>query len=260
MFYQSGRALGVKSYEVTGDAGRFIGLLSDQSVIKLYLRYGSFSSVIVKLFEDFFASRGGGTFYDLGANIGLVTVPVAQNSRVRCVSFEPDLDNFALLRANVLRNCGHQNVEVVNAAVAQDHGKLRFTRSEYNSGDHRLSEDGLLVVDAVRLDDYAPEAMPLAVKIDCQGAEPSIIAGGMKTLAKADLIACEFWPWGMRRMGLSPEPILDFATGNFPFARVLQHDEPPGAPLRINDAISKLQKLIDDGGEYAQADLVLTRD
>jgi hypothetical protein len=114
-------------------------------------------------------------------------------------------------------------------------------------------------VQAVRLDDYTPQAMPLAVKIDCQGAEPSIINGGMKTLGKADLIVCEFWPWGMRRMGLSPEPILDFVSGNFPFAQVLHHDQPAGAPLRPEDAIGMLRKLIEDGGKYAQADLVLTR-
>src|SRR5208283_5111928 len=78
IFYQSGLALGVSGYEVPGRAGTFVGPFKDQSVIKQYLRHGVLSPVIVKLFSDFFAARGGGTFYDLGANIGLVTVPVAQ--------------------------------------------------------------------------------------------------------------------------------------------------------------------------------------
>ena len=107
---------------------------------------------------------------------------------------------------------------------------------------------------------YVPKVLPLAVKIDCQDAEPSIIAGGTRTLAKADLIMCEFWPWGMRRMGLSSAPILEFAAGNFPFAQVLQHDQAPGKPLPVSDAMRVLQTLIDDGGEFAQADLVLTRE
>jgi hypothetical protein len=114
-------------------------------------------------------------------------------------------------------------------------------------------------VNAVRLDDYPPAAMPFAVKIDCQGAEPAIFAGGNNTLAKADLIVCEFWPWGMHRMGLSAEPILDFVVGNFPFAQVLHHDQSPGVPLRVADAIGELRKIMQDGGEFAQADLVLTR-
>jgi FkbM family methyltransferase len=260
VFYQSGRALGIKSYEVSGSAGSFIGPFNDQSVIKQYLRNGHLSAVIVNLFRDFFDARGGGSFYDLGANIGMVTVPIARNAGVNCVCFEPDPVNFALLRANILLNGPHANIETVNAAVAREPGELRFARSDYNCGDHRLSEDGSLVVRAVRLDDYMPKALPLAVKIDCQGAEPSIVAGGTQTLAIADLIVCEFWPWGMRRMGLSPAPILEFATRHFPFAQVLHHDQPPTRPLPVAEAVRVLQTLIDDGGEFAQADLVLTRE
>ena len=259
VFYQSGRALGIRSYEVSGTVGNFIGPFNDQSVIKQYLRAGTWSPVVVKLFRDFFDASGGGTFYDLGANIGMVTVPIAQNANVSCVCFEPDPLNFALLRANILLNGPHPNVETINAAVAAEPGQLRFAQSAYNCGDHRLAEDGALVVQAVRLDDYIPRALPLAVKIDCQGAEPSIIAGGMQTLAKADLIVCEFWPWGMRRMGLSPDPILAFAASHFAFAQVLHHDQPPGRPLPIADAMRTLRTLIDDGGELTQADLVLTR-
>jgi hypothetical protein len=173
----------------------------------------------VKSFTGFVASRGGGIFYDLGANIGMVTVP-----------------------------------------LAQERGQLRFETSHYNCGDHHLSADGSLVVQAVRLDDYPPRGMPVAVQIDCQRAEPAIIKGGVQALGKANLIVCEFWPWGMRHIGLSPGPILDFVSGQFPFAQVLHHDQPTGAPLRAEAAIGMLRKLIDDDGKYAQADLVLIRE
>jgi FkbM family methyltransferase len=259
IFYQSGRALGITGYEVAGRTGTFVGPFEDQSVIKQYLKHGTFSPVIAKLFTDFFTVRGGGTFYDLGANLGLVTVPIAQMPSVRCLAFEPDPRNFALLRGNVLANCAHGNVEIVNAAVAQDHGELGFTESRYNCGDHHLAIDGALRVRAVPLDDYPPSARPLAVKIDCQDAEPAIIAGGARTLAQAELIAMEFWPYRMRRAGLSPKPILEFAADAFPFAEVLHHNQPPGAPLPIADALPLLQRMIDDGGWLTQADLVLTR-
>lgn len=258
-FYQSGRALGVGGYEVIGDVGTIIGPFNDQTIMKQYLRTRAFSPIIGKLFRDFFQSRGGGSFYDIGANIGMITVPVAQNQAIRCVAFEPDRENFTLLRANVAMNCRHDNVEMVNAAVAKDRGKLRFTRSEYNSGDHRLSQNGSLIVDTVRLDDYAPTAMPLAVKIDCQGAEPLIFAGGTQTLANAELVVCEFWPWGIRRMGLSPEPVVNFVAENFPFVQVLRHNEQPGIQRSVKEALPLLRKLVDDGSEYADVDLVLTK-
>jgi FkbM family methyltransferase len=259
MFYQSGRALGITGYEVAGRNGTFVGPLEDQSVMKQYLKHGAHSPEIVKLFTDFFAARGGGTFYDLGANLGLVTVPIAQMPSVRCLAFEPDPRNCALLHGNVLANCTHGNVQIVNAAVAQEHGERGFTESRYNSGDHHLAADGTLRVRTVPLDDYSPSALPLAVKIDCQGAEPAIIAGGARTLARADLIAMEFWPHGMRRMGLSHEPILKFAADTFPFAQVWHPGHPPSVPLPIADALPLLQRMTNDGGGHMYVDLVLTR-
>ena len=56
---------------------------------------------------------------------------------------------------------------------------------------------------------------PLAVKIDTQGAEPNIFAGGRETLAKADLIAFEFWPYGMRRIGGDVSQMIDFVADTF---------------------------------------------
>jgi FkbM family methyltransferase len=261
VFYQSGRALGITGYEVTGDFGPFIGPLYDQSILKPYLEYHTWSPVIVKHFLDFFEKHGKGSFYDLGANIGLVTSPIAQNRHVKCICFEPDPDNFSFLVANISRNCRFGNVTTVNAAVSDNHGQLRFEKSEYNSGDHHISKSGSIIVKTVKLDEYLSENMPIGVKIDCQGAEPLIILGGTQTLARADLIVCEFWPWGIRRMGLSPESILKFVeTSNFPYVRVLRHNEPVGTPLCVQDGIRALQKLIDDGNVYTEADLILERE
>src|SRR6185437_5986989 len=172
-FYQSARALGIRSYEITGSTGAFFGPTYDQSVTKSYLRTGSWSTNLVGLFQHFFEQAGGGTFYDIGGNIGLVTVPVSRDPKVRCVVFEPDPHNCMLLRANVAINSGGSNVEIVNAAVAAEKGELGLVRSDYNSGDHYLSDHGEIRVPVVRLDDYPAAPGPFAVKIDTQGAEPA---------------------------------------------------------------------------------------
>jgi hypothetical protein len=57
--------------------------------------------------------------------------------------------------------------------------------------------------------------VPLGVKIDTQGAKPSIFAGGRRTLAKAGLIAFEFWPYGMHRIGGDVSAQLDFLVDTF---------------------------------------------
>jgi hypothetical protein len=66
---------------------------------------------------------------------------------------------------------------------------------------------------------------PLAVKIDTQGAEPNIFAGGRETLAKADLIAFEFWPYGMRRIGGDVSQMIDFVADTFPEGSIAVGDK-----------------------------------
>jgi hypothetical protein len=57
---------------------------------------------------------------------------------------------------------------------------------------------------------------PLAVKIDTRGSESFVINGGRKTLAQAELLILEFWPYGVARMGGNVEDIIsclqNFAT------------------------------------------------
>lgn len=256
IFYQSGRALGVRSYEVAGSLGNFSGPLYDQSVIRPYLFTGEWSNSIVSLFLEYFGN-GFGTMYDVGANIGLISVPVSRLPNVTVLAFEPDPRNASLLRAN-LALAGTQ-AEVIIAAVADTAGTLRFTHSEYNSGDHRLSVAGDIEVSVTYLDQFPPKSGKVAVKIDTQGAEPLIFKGGKNVLAHAGLIVSEFWPWGMARMGQKPDEILAFTESNFDRGMTLRHGQLVGDPLPIGHVISNLQQVIAAGGENDAVDLVLVR-
>ena len=89
MFYQTAKTLGVRGYVVAGTAGEFAGTLNDQSVIRPYLRDGAWSSNIVDIFTEFFVERGSGTFIDIGANIGLVTVPISRIPGLECSNCSP---------------------------------------------------------------------------------------------------------------------------------------------------------------------------
>ena len=257
-FYQSARALGIASYEVSGTYGRMFGSLYDQTAIKGYLRSRTWSPYIVSVLKGFFAAAGGGTFYDIGANIGLITIPVAQDARVTCVAFEPDPENFRLLRTNLLCNCAHANVTAINAAVYVETTELRFSRSEYNSGDHHVAADGTMIVKAVTLDSKRPAPGPFAVKIDTQGAEPAVFAGGTKTLRNADLIVAEFWPWGMSRLGLRPEPMISQINDIFTYGQIVEFDK-PGAWLPVSAVTNRLREIVSIGGEHDTVDIVLSK-
>ena len=91
--------------------------------------------------------------------------------------------------------------------------QLDFELSNYNLGDHRVRVDDTNVakaetrqvirVQAVPLDslDLVRADRALGVKIDTQGAEPFVIAGGRKTLSSAQLLVLEWWPYMITRMG-----------------------------------------------------------
>jgi FkbM family methyltransferase len=255
-FYQSARALDVRSYQINGSEGSFFGPVYDQSVSRHYLDTGVWSDNIVSLLRRFFGSSGG-TLYDVGANIGLVSVPIARDPNVRVVAFEPDANNCDLLRANVA--VARVAVEVVDAAVASHEGTQQFARSGHNSGDHRLSAEGKISVRTVRLDDFPPGPGAFAVKIDTQGAEPLIFEGGETVLAQAGLIVAEFWPWGMRRMNLTPEGMLRFAAQHFETGLALHHGEVAGQLVPIETVLDQLKAVVAAGGEHDFVDLVLSR-
>jgi FkbM family methyltransferase len=119
---------------------------------------------------------------------------VAQDPTVRCLAFEPDPVNSRHLRANVERNCPNHNVNVCQVALFSDKSTLDFALNDWNLGDHRLSlahhgPNRTIQVEAVPLDQFVDQVVgPVAAKIDTQGAEPFVIAGGREVLSGASLV------------------------------------------------------------------------
>lgn len=202
----------------TGDRGVIASPASDNMVIVEYARTGTFAPLVTETLKNFFAAAGG-TYLDIGANIGLMTVPFARDPRIRCIAFEPEPGNFGFLQRNVLRNAPGTTAELHQVALFHSRSTLSLAIAEGNIGDHRVTLHGVpgrrtVDVPAVPLDDFLGRIVePLAVKIDTQGAEPFIIAGGQKTLAKTGLLAMEFCPYLMRQLGGDPEIPIGLISG-----------------------------------------------
>lgn len=258
LFRNSARRIGVTTYQIEGDYGAILAPVYDNTIAQIYLKNRTWSPVIVNLFRDFFAKRGGGIFYDIGANIGLTAIPIAQNANVQVTAFEPEPGNFSFLAQNVAANCRHNNVLIRNIALADRTCDLGFSRSTYNSGDHRISDKGAAIVKARPLDDFPPpDNLPFAVKIDTQGAEPMIVRGGREVLARADLVVMEYWPWGMGQAGSSPDGILGFVQQHFTTASLLKEGEDAPAYQPIREGVAGLANL---GTTFSDSvDLVLRK-
>jgi FkbM family methyltransferase len=219
------RDQGISGFVVEGEQGVVEGPVDDFAILRTYAQKGRWarqtSGRIAAFLED------GGTYLDIGANIGLTTIPVARNRKINCIAVEPDPAMFALLQANVARNGAPANVTLHNLALSDREGTVMLMRSPANAGDIRLQrkggsagEDGsswaTVEAPAKRLDDLGLEIVtPFAAKIDTQGAEALVIAGGRDLLAKAGLMTLEFWPYALAGNDGDVATIVDFLGANF---------------------------------------------
>ena len=185
--------------------------------------------------------KHGDTVVDVGANIGLMTVFMAQavGERGRVFAFEPGPENVALLRKNIEANY-HENVTITSAAVSDHSGTLTLFLSDFNVGDHRIYDpaEGMrslpssnselyeklathdcresFPVKAVSLDDFFKDKPRIAfIKIDVQGAEGAVLRGmlGILKTNPGIKILSEFWPAGLKMFGIEAGEYLKTFRG-----------------------------------------------
>jgi FkbM family methyltransferase len=142
----------------------------------------------------------GATFVDVGAYIGpyaLLASRLVGPEGVVC-AFEPDPVARRGLERNLRANAA-SNVEVLSHALSDRAGSEWLSEA----GDDRLlgnsesmlsPEGGTLRVPTVTLDNFCRERgiRPDVVKIDVEGAEARVVAGGRATLAAASAVLVEF--------------------------------------------------------------------
>jgi len=237
------RRAGIRDISVAGDYGLIQGPLDDTAILATYMETKTWRPVVPQFFNQFFGDCTDGRFVDVGANIGLTTIPIAANPGVRCFSFEPDPDNFRYLQHNVETNCPHRNVRLFELALFDRTGSCEFRRSGRNKGDHHLDPEATegssgewqaapINVPTARLDDVllgylASATGPIGAKIIAQGAETHIVCGGRLALSLAGAMLIEIYPYGIARMHGDLASLLRFCTEHFQFAALNsgEHDD-----------------------------------
>jgi FkbM family methyltransferase len=228
LFMRLGQRLRVTSAQVQNGHGIFEGFLKDEKLFKYVLSDGTWSPRIIDLFTQACKELPTGTFLDLGANIGLITVPMAKrNPHLSVVAIEAEPRAFGLLEKNLASNqVDGEQVIRINQAIYKQGGMVSFELSEDNYGDGRVRKADVtnvqeqlkestrqtIEVPAQKLDDmlaaYALPA-PFVMKADIQGSEHFILSGGSETLRRTELLVIEFWPYGLRRVGADPLEFFD---------------------------------------------------
>ncbi len=160
---------------------------------------------IIAAILDALRRAGGGTFWDVGSNIGLYSLIVAASdpATVRTVSFEPEPRCAARIDENRSLN-GLKNMTIRQLALSSSKGSMRLAvNEEWGAGNHSLVSQNLggqeapSVEVAVETGDVMVaergEAPPTIVKIDVEGAEIEVIRGmaAVLSLPVCRAVMCE---------------------------------------------------------------------
>jgi FkbM family methyltransferase len=161
----------------------------------------------------------GGVFVDVGANMGLTTVVAAKTGRAeRIIAFEPTHSYAIAWHKNILAN-NVRNACLFQCAIGEKAGVAEFVVNPNAPLHNRLNlgrtfkryqpsvKDAtyLGIVSVATLDDLCGDlgiAEIRLLKIDVEGAEPSVLRGATNLLSRRAIKALyvEFVPEFMREM------------------------------------------------------------
>lgn len=159
----------------------------------------------------------GNIAVDVGANIGVYSQFLS-----KCVgpsgavhSFEPSPENFRRLQPAL---SSFPNVRLNQLAVSDKTGESLLYVSDDLNVDHRAyPAEGktrkTLTIRSIRLDDYfKPGERVDLIKMDIQGFELHALQGAERVLEdNPDVkLLLEFWPFGLKQAGVSPEAFVSF--------------------------------------------------
>lgn len=140
--------------------------------------------------------REGMTVYDLGANVGFVSMIAARfvGPRGHVIAFEPLPANVQQIKHNAALN-HFSHVTVREEAVGREDGQACFDTTDFpttgrlqNTKRVHQEKTGELQVTVRRLDSVIPQAglpQPDIIKMDVEGAETDVLAGAAQVIATA---------------------------------------------------------------------------
>jgi FkbM family methyltransferase len=161
----------------------------------------------------------GMTVVDIGANQGLYTLFLADLARPgKIFAFEPHPMLYQQLVANVREN-RIENVECYQTALSNSSGALTLQVGRLNFGDNYIvsgdvQTPAMVQVKAATLDELFEGRRIDFLKIDVQGWEVAVLAGGRSVLEKNQgiVLLFEFWPFGLRRAGADSKELFSYLS------------------------------------------------
>ena len=148
------------------------------------------------------------TLFDVGANIGSITIPsLKQRLFKNVIAFEPNPESLKLLKVNILINNLENKVKLYDLALTNKKTKKTLKSDlKLNRGDNRLINENKIgknffEVKTDLLDNFTLKYNKdnSLIKIDVQGEESIILFSSQKTLSKKIPIIIEFEPLNLKK-------------------------------------------------------------
>jgi FkbM family methyltransferase len=188
-----------------------------------------------------------GTFIDVGANVGLISLSLArQRPDVTVIAFEPHPVNANLWTQNHARNrVPNAHLEPVGLGDCPGPATMRLS-SDLGSG--YLTETGDIPVTLTTLDAYATDRRLSridVVKIDVEGSEPRVLDGalGLLVSAAARCVIVEINAVALARAGSSRNAVVERLTRHGYTPTPIPRIGAGGAPAEPNPDLEDLAFL-----------------
>lgn len=207
----------------------------------------------------------GDLVVDVGANAGFFTglLGVLAGPSGRVLSFEPGANNLGRLKNNIALN-KLDNVTLIEQPASNMPGDITFFINSDDSGGNAMWDVGTfpgnvksaaapesVTLRATTLDaevERLGRGMPKLIKIDVEGAELQVLLGAAKMLTgcKVPFVITEYHPFGLGKMGTTPEALRAFMEGLGYSAFAMYYDGtmpkliPPGTELAIPSIVNLL--------------------
>ena len=163
--------------------------------------------------------NGDETFFDIGAHIGLYTLPAAiKLSKGKVYAFEPATINYKILTKHIKMN-SLVNVEAKNLLVGDLDKNVKFFEQEKLVSPKnsivmidKISHYNTVYKKQVSLDNYFKDldVVPNVIKIDVEGAEVLVMNGAKKLITKSKpKIYLSIHPGRINQLGQSIEELLE---------------------------------------------------
>ena len=191
---------------------------SDKLAICVFKNGNEWEPHITKFVELFYKDFNTKNIIDIGANFGYHTLFFSRLCAENVFAFEPQLQNFNLLKDNVELN-KIQNVVLYNYACGDTNCYIKLPLYDdtklVNMGDitPNILDKGLLYTNtkSIRLDDEVFNCKIDLIKIDVQGWEKKVLEGAKNLLKKhKPTLIVEFEEEQLKKTNTTSKELFDF--------------------------------------------------